>query len=100
MCGLQAHVCSVPPAGMFPLSLLLSALSSSLCELRASRGQDTRGLTCLRILGSQQGAWGPEDAQEIVTVTGRIQLPARQPPAERGAGWRCHATRRGVRKPS
>ena len=86
MCGLQAHVCSVPPAGMFPLSLLRSALSSSLCELRASGGQDTRGLTCLRILGSQHGAWGPEDAQEIVTVTAEFSSqpdnPARS--AEQG----------------
>ena len=76
-------MCSVPPAGMFPLRLLLSTLSSSLCELRASRGQDTCGLTWLRILGSQHGAWHPEDAQEILTVTGRIQLPVRQPPEER-----------------
>lgn len=75
MCGLQAHVCSVPPAGMFPLRRLLSPLPSSLCELRASQGQDTCGLTWLQILGSQHGAWCPEDAQEILTVTGRIQLP-------------------------
>ena len=95
MCGLQAHVCSVPPAGMFPLSLLLSALSSSLCELRASRGQDTRGLNLSSNPWLPARSLGPRGCSGNSHSNGQNSAPSQTTP--RGARSRvemsCHQER-------